>query len=65
VVDTSEKNHKDFSGETFNTLLFTVHDLRSIGASKACGVFSGLDKVESFGIILSYTFGGKIYEKKT
>jgi len=43
-----------------------VYDLRSIGASKACGVsFSGLDKVESFGIILSYTFGGKIYEKKT
>ena len=46
-------------------LFLTLYSLRSIGASKACGVFSGLDKVESFGIILSYTFGGKIYEKKT
>jgi len=47
-------------------VLGVLNTLRSIGASKACGVsFSGLDKVESFGIILSYTFGGKIYEKKT
>jgi len=46
--------------------LLTLYSLRFIGASEACGVsFSGLDKVESFGIILSYTFGGKIYEKKT
>jgi len=47
---------------TLYSLRFTIYGLE--GRVRLAGVFSGLDKVESFGIILSYTFGGKIYEKK-